>query len=500
MMNFLDFDPLHNFISPVTGRILSPRDYVPYGDLENVATPSPILIDVRLDLIKQQQEIEELQKRSSFPSELDFVVGKPSSLLPNAQALSNLEDGYLYTTDGILSSVGELPLPTLDDGKLWIGDANNQPTAQSHIEERNLPNLGTTDVPTPTGDFVGKVWMGTSSDRPEASSLVAEMFADIEILNAKFLGGHFIMQSGLRTSFPLAQFLNQLEAGALLKVTASGSGALESVPLLTNQILIGGVDGSPEGVDRMNINNLPTLMDGYVWMGDAEGLPQATQLPNIGLDATFILQQPDANIPNAQALVSLGTGMSKIIAGGEIAIAIPDQDYATVETLERIKAETETFKDEAATSATEASEAAGEATGAAGEATAAAGEATGAAAAATGSAAAAALSAISASSSSSSASSSADDAEDSADDAESSASSAQGYATAANTYLNQLLTTGIVIQGDVNGTGPLSSPIQLSFEENPVFLGNSFLKIPIGNTAQRPSNPTEGMVRFNNTI
>lgn len=66
MTRLLDFNPLHNFISPVTGRILSPLDYVPYGDL-GVATPSPILIDIRLDLIKLQQEIDDIQKLTPFP-------------------------------------------------------------------------------------------------------------------------------------------------------------------------------------------------------------------------------------------------------------------------------------------------------------------------------------------------------------------------------------------------------------------------------------------------
>lgn len=383
MTRLLDFNPLHNFISPVTGRILSPLDYVPYGDLGGVATPSPILIDIRLDLIKLQQEIDDIQKLTPFPSEVDFIIGSPSSSVPNAQVLSNLADGYLYNTSGILSSIPAGPLPSLAEGQLWIGNANNEATA----------------------------------------------------------------------------------------------------------------------VQRISIDNLPTLTTNYIWIGDANGLPVEAELSNsISLDATFILQQPNINIPNGQALSLLGTGMTKIVGVGEIAIAIPDEDYATVATLERIKNETEVFKDEAAASASEATTAAEEATAAATEATGAASEATAAASAASSSAAAAAASALTAGAeaiaaglSASSASSSANDAEGYADDASNSADQAQ-------TYLNELLNTGINLTGDVVGSGPLSQSIDLSFAPNPTFTGNSFMIIPVGTTSQRPNNPVIGMVRINTEL
>jgi hypothetical protein len=47
----MEFNPLHNFISPMTGRVLSDPDYVLVGDKQGIATPSPILIDMRLDHI-----------------------------------------------------------------------------------------------------------------------------------------------------------------------------------------------------------------------------------------------------------------------------------------------------------------------------------------------------------------------------------------------------------------------------------------------------------------
>jgi hypothetical protein len=361
----MEFNPLHNFISPVTGRVLSDPDYVLVGNKKGIAIPSPILIDIRLDLQKVQNEIDKL---TPFSSDISFIIKTPDSRVPNAQAMSILADGFMFNNAGTISTT--------------------------------------------------------------------------------------------------------------------------------------------------NLNFAPH-------------------------DATYILKQPNQTLTNAQVLSELGTGMAKIIIGGAFAIAVPDEDYATQATLEQIKAETEEFKNQAATSAeeastsateasasateasasaTEATAAATEATGAAAEATAAATVATGAAVEATTaatvatgaaveattaagaagiSAAAAALSALSAGSSSSSASSSASDASSSASNAHDSAVNSSGSASQSLQYLNQLLNTGITLTGDVLGAGPLKDPITLTFKENPVFLGHQAMTIPVGSTAQRPSNPITGMVRLN---
>jgi hypothetical protein len=539
----MEFNPLHNFISPVTGRVLSDPDYVLVGNKKGIAIPSPILIDIRLDLQKVQNEIDKL---TPFPSDISFIIKTPDSRVPNAQAMSILADGFMFNNAGTISTTNDIPLPNLTDGMIWLGNSSNRPVATKTINLDNLPSLGVTVVPTPTGGFVGKVWEGTSSGRPEESSIVGEMFADIGILNAKFLTGHFVMHSGLRASFPKAQFLNALTSGTLIKTSSAGDGKLESLVLTQDQILMGGANNAPESRARLGVENLPLLAEGKLWKGTVNSIPQSTStiditnLPNLNNgkiwqgdagnrptevtlnfaphDATYILKQPNQTLTNAQVLSELGTGMAKIIVGGAFAIAVPDEDYATKATLEQIKAETEEFKNQAATSAeeastsateasasaTEASASATEATAAATEATGAAAEATGAAATATGaataagiSAAAAALSALSAGSSSSSASSSASDASSSASNAHDSAVNSSGSASQSLQYLNQLLNTGITLTGDVLGTGPLKDPITLTFKENPIFLGHQAMTIPVGSTAQRPSNPITGMVRLN---
>jgi hypothetical protein len=53
-----NYDVLHNFISPVTGRILADPEYVLIGNDAGVATPAPDLIDLRLDLINLRMDFD----------------------------------------------------------------------------------------------------------------------------------------------------------------------------------------------------------------------------------------------------------------------------------------------------------------------------------------------------------------------------------------------------------------------------------------------------------
>ena len=53
----MNYDVLHNFISPVTGRVLCDEDYVLVGDREGIATPSSTLIDTKLDLIQIRHDV-----------------------------------------------------------------------------------------------------------------------------------------------------------------------------------------------------------------------------------------------------------------------------------------------------------------------------------------------------------------------------------------------------------------------------------------------------------
>lgn len=471
----------------------------------------------------------------SAPKDATYILQQPSIDLPNSQALNQLNNGLMKNKDGVIQIAvpGEDYLSTtLPSGQLFIGNSSNIATAQQTITIDNLPNLGTTsiNVPNPldpTNPIVisgGKIWHGTDSNRPEESNALLVVEGDIALINFRFFSANFILGKGntvLQTLMPGSQFLSNLPAGSWMQTSGAGTGAIVAATILENQLLMGGLNNVPEARQTINIANLPSLTDGRVWQGDAANRPVEVQLNLAPTDATYIIKTPSVNLPEAQVLEELGIGMTKLVAGGAFAIAIAGEDYATTAQLEEIEQQCQQYAEqaaasaeeaatsagEAATSAGEAAASAGEATGAAAEATAAAGEASASAGAAGISAGAAAASALAAGISAGSASSSASDASSSASDASHSASNASGSATnaansatAAQTYLNTLLNTGLTLQGDITGSGLLSTPIVTTFKPNPVFTGNGSMTMPSGNNTQRPTTLIPGMIRFNTSL
>lgn len=471
----------------------------------------------------------------SAPKDATYILQQPSSDLPNAQALNQLNNGLMKNKDGVIQIAvpGEDYLSTtLPSGQLFIGNSSNIATAQQTITIDNLPDLGTAEINVPnpldpTNPIVisgGKIWHGTDNNRPEESTALLVVEGDIALINFRFFSANFILGKGntvLQTLMPGSQFLSNLPSGSWMQTSGAGTGAIVAATIEQNQLLMGGLNNVPEARQTINIANLPSLTDGRVWQGDAANRPVEVQLNLAPTDATYIIKTPNVNLPEAQVLEELGIGMAKIVAGGAFAIAIAGEDYATIQQLEEIRDQCQQYAEQAATSAEEAATSAGEAATSAGEATASAAEATGAAAEATGaataasgsataaglsaagalaSAGAAALSAGSASSSASDASSSASDASHSASSAFTSATNAANSATAALVYLNTLLNTGLILQGDVTGSGLLSNPIVTTFKPNPVFTGNSSMTMPAGNSTQRPTTLIPGMIRFNTSL
>ncbi len=478
----------------------------------------------------------------SAPKDATYILQQPSSNLPNAQALNQLNNGLMKNKDGVIQIAipGEDYLSTtLPSGQLFIGNSSNIATAQQTITIDNLPNLGTIsiNVPNPldpTNPIVisgGKIWHGTDSNRPEESTALLVLEGDIALINFRFFRSNFILGKGnsvLQTLMPGSQFLSNLPAGSWMQTSSAGTGAIVAATILENQLLMGGLNNVPEARQTIDIANLPSLTDGRVWQGDAANRPVEVQLNLAPTDATYIIKTPSVNLPEAQVLEELGIGMAKIVVGGAFAIAIAGEDYATIQQLEEIEQQCQLYAEEAAASAeeaaasaleasasaAEATAAAAEATAAAAEATAAAVEASGSAAEATGAAAVATAAALAAGISAGSASSSASDAQQSANSASSSANSASSSAQAASgsagnaatsaneaqTYLNTLLNTGLTLQGDITGSGLLSTPIVTTFKPNPVFSGNGSMTMPAGNSAQRPTNLIPGMIRFNTSL
>jgi hypothetical protein len=298
----MKYDILYNFISPVTGRVLADPNYVLVGDNAGIATPSPILIDLRLDLINLRRDYDILADAS-------FVVGSANPQLPNAQVLDILANGFMYNTAGVVSTTSVIPiesLPDLTDGYLWIGDATNRPVEQETISSSNLPTL-----------LFGNLWIGDITGRPFQQATIS----------------------------------------------------VSNLPDLTlNNIWVGDVTNRPVEQTTISVGNLPNLTLNKVWVGDVTNRPVEQDFVISPYDATYVLNQTDVRLPNAQVLDDIGTGMAKITTGGYVDIAIPYIDYATVDVLVELAAE-------AAASAGAASSSAGAAFASAGAAATSAGAA-----------------------------------------------------------------------------------------------------------------------------
>lgn len=284
-----DFNPLHNFISPVTGRLPIDPNYVLIGDRAGMSIASPILIDIRLDLI---------DLRRDFNTLLDsyFVLNYPSDLFPNAQGLSLLDNGYMYNTEGIISTTPTIPisgLPDLNYKKIWIGDLNNRPAERTTIFMDNLPDLGvgTVTIPNPFDPSApivltrGKIWRGTDSNRPEESNAVTSLEVEGLLLTARFLTSAWILRnSGLiprplrPITWPNAQFLDDLTTNSLLKHTTDGTIAVAT--LTQNKFWIGDANNLPVETDKLPASGLPDLSKGKFWTGDANNRPIEAGLPH----------------------------------------------------------------------------------------------------------------------------------------------------------------------------------------------------------------------------
>jgi len=103
----MKYDRLYNFISPVTGKLSLDKGYVLLGDKDGRSFTSPVLIDMRQDIIDLKRDIGYFEK--------------------------------------------------LDYNKIWIGDFNKKPMPRTQIGVINLPPLAEAIFPNPvsglSGDF-----------------------------------------------------------------------------------------------------------------------------------------------------------------------------------------------------------------------------------------------------------------------------------------------------------------------------------------------------------
>ena len=231
------FDVLHNFISPVTGRILATENYVLVGNTSGIAVPAPDLIDLRLDLINLRGDFD-------IASSASYIIGVPNAKLPNAQVLNSLPNGFIFNTVGVVSTFIIIPiesLPDLAENNIWIGDAMNRPTPTSTIAIGNLPDLAENNIwlgdamnrPTPTSTIAignlpelteNNIWVGNAINRPvESSNFVKGPIVSLADTVALWDGitGRLLKNSG----FSIAQLEALAAEASAAAANASGSAA-----------------------------------------------------------------------------------------------------------------------------------------------------------------------------------------------------------------------------------------------------------------------------------
>lgn len=189
---FCGIDVLYNFISPVTGRLPLINNYILIGAADNFSVMSPKLIDMQLDIINIRHYIDNIANSS-------FIIGFPNNDLPKAQVLSDLDNGFLFNTNGIISTEGGIPIPSLAYKNIWIGDENNKPVASPNILRSNLPSLTQKNI-----------WIGDTENKP------------VEVqLNFAPADATYIIQTA-NSDLPNAQALGDLAGGILKSAAITG--------------------------------------------------------------------------------------------------------------------------------------------------------------------------------------------------------------------------------------------------------------------------------------
>ena len=347
----MKYEQLYNFISPVTGKLPIDKGYILLGDKSGKSFKSPVLIDIRQDIIDLKRQIGNFQE-----------------------------------------------LKKLDHNRIWIGDYYNEPVPQLHIGIINLPPLaealfpnpisgltGDFRIPNPTFDYLSPFdWVMSGPFLPQiyatkydtfgnpigtdiSSSLAMTQVRAAQIMK-RFDNANFIVGSstvifdwenpkmylipeplkqlyGLGTTytFTKAQSLGNLQTGLLKNTVNNATGTLSTAiagkdyvevaaPIANMQLALIRPELIQEGqdvakllsrVERLPVANMYLTTDKY-WKGGANNIPIEVDLPTYApTDATYVLNTPNNNLPNSQVLNTIGSGILKIatFANGIISIA-----------------------------------------------------------------------------------------------------------------------------------------------------------------------------------
>lgn len=144
----MKYDRLYNFISPVTGKLADysqfptlPEDYIIIGNSDNEAEISPILIDIRLNMMDMRHDIDDLNKNDI--SDAKFIIQIPDTRLPNAQALSDLTNGVLGNNNGVIEILQRVsgPVSSTDNNIARFDGSTGQTIKDSAVSVDDSGNI-----------------------------------------------------------------------------------------------------------------------------------------------------------------------------------------------------------------------------------------------------------------------------------------------------------------------------------------------------------------------
>lgn len=273
----MKFDVLHNFISPVTGRVLSDYNYVLVGNRAGIAIPSPILIDIRLDLIA-------LRKRYNSLVQTDFIIGHPNTQIPNAQVLVNLANGFLYNTAGIVSTLPtfqQLPLcyaaTTEDLGAIYNNGAagvgatlTNLGLGTFTIDDQTPPINSIILVKDQSSSYENGIYTVTNTGgviTPWVLTRLGTYDQPMEIQSGDIVTVQFGTVNA-QTLWVETQTVTNIGTDPILFIPFSLFNTLPE-----NNIWIGNDMNQPIPNPTIALGNLPDLTYQYIWRGDSENRP-----------------------------------------------------------------------------------------------------------------------------------------------------------------------------------------------------------------------------------
>lgn len=332
----MKYDRLYNFISPVTGKLPIDKNYILIGDKEGKSVISPVLIDVRQDIIDLKRKI------------------------------GNFEE-----------------LKKLDHNRIWIGDYYNEPQETLHIGVINLPPLaeavfpnpitpvsGDFRIPNPTFDYTSAFdWVMSGPFLPQiyatqydtfgnptgtdvSSSLAMTQVRAAQIMkrfdNANFIVGSSIVNFDWENPkmYLIPDTLKQLYGlGTTYTFTKAQSlGALET-GLLKNTVNdnVGKLSKAIPGIDYVEITNNPIgpliVYNGQKFISPTTSTIRKNKPDEFGkiIDTVNVIETDYITAKNLAVSDLIPNSMLKVNDKGELTKAIGDSDYSLVSTVTNIK-------------------------------------------------------------------------------------------------------------------------------------------------------------------